>query len=58
MKTDSNLRHDIEEELEWDARVDARDIGVAVKEGIVTLSGHASSYAERWAAQDAAQSMA
>jgi len=57
MKTDSNLRHDIEEELEWDARVDARDIGVAVKEGIVTLSGHASSYAERWAAQDAARSV-
>lgn len=57
MKTDSNLRHDIEEELEWDARVDARDIGVAVKDGIVTLSGHVSSYAERWAAQDAAQSV-
>jgi osmotically-inducible protein OsmY len=57
MKTDSDLRRDVEQELEWDTRVDARDIGVAVKEGIVTLSGHVNSYAQRWAAQDAASSV-
>jgi len=57
MKSDHNLRQDIEQELEDDPRVDARDIGVAVKEGIVTLSGHVGSYAERWAAQDAARSI-
>jgi osmotically-inducible protein OsmY len=57
MKSDHNLRQDIEQELEEDPRVDAREIGVAVKEGIVTLSGHVSSYAERWAAQDAARSI-
>ena len=57
MKSDHNLRQDIEQELEDDPRVDARDIGVAVKDGIVTLSGHVRSYAERWAAQDAAQSI-
>lgn len=57
MKSDHNLRHDIEQELEEDPRVDAREIGVAVKEGIVTLSGHVDSYAQRWAAQDAAQSI-
>ncbi len=57
MKTDTNLRHDVEQELEWDPRLDAREIGVAVKDGVVTLSGHVSSYPERWAAQDAAQSV-
>ena len=57
MKSDGELRRDIEQELDWDPRFDARDVGVAVKEGIVTLSGHVGSYAERWAAQDAAQTV-
>jgi osmotically-inducible protein OsmY len=57
MKTDSNLRGDVEKELEWDPRFDARDIGVAVKGGVVTLSGHVRSFAERWSAQNAAQSV-
>jgi osmotically-inducible protein OsmY len=55
MKTDANVRTDVEKELEWDPRFDARDVGVAVKGGVVTLSGHVGSFAERWAAQDAAQ---
>ena len=55
MKTDANLRADVEEELEWDPRFDARDIGVAAKGGVVTLAGHVRSFAERWAAQDATQ---
>jgi len=57
MKTDSDVRSDVEQELDWDPRFDARDIGVAVKQGIVTLSGHVRSYAERWAAQNAAQTV-
>ena len=57
MKTDTDLRRDVEQELDWDPRFDARDIGVAVKDGIVTLSGHLHSYLERWAAQDTAQSV-
>jgi osmotically-inducible protein OsmY len=55
MKTDVQLRHDVEEELEWDPRFDARDIGVAAKSGVVTLSGHVDSFAERWSAQEATQ---
>ena len=55
MKMDTDLRGDVEKELEWDPRFDARDIGVAVKAGVVTLSGEVRSYAERWAAQGAAQ---
>ena len=57
MKTDTELRGDVERELDLDPRLDARDIGVAVKDDIVTLTGHVHSYIERWAAQDAAQSV-
>jgi osmotically-inducible protein OsmY len=57
MKTGTDLRHDVEQELDWDPRLDGPDIGVAVNQGIVTLLGQVRSYAERWAAQDAAQSV-
>ena len=40
MKTDSELRRDVERELEWDPSSDARNIAVAVKNGVVTLIGH------------------
>lgn len=55
MKTDAELRDDVEAELEWDPSFDSRNIGVAAKNGVVTLSGHVRSYADRWAAQNAAQ---
>jgi osmotically-inducible protein OsmY len=58
MKTDTQLRHDVEAQLDWDPRFDSQGIGVAVKNGVVALSGHVNSYADRWAAQDAAQSVA
>src|SRR5450631_3432080 len=58
MKTDTQLRQDIEAQLDWDPRFDSQGIGVAVKDGVVALSGHVASYADRWAAQDSAQSVA
>jgi osmotically-inducible protein OsmY len=58
MKNDLALRHDVLSELDWDPRFDSRDIGVAVKNGVVALSGHVGSYAQRQAAQEAAQSIA
>jgi len=58
MKTDLQLRHDVEAQLDWDPRFDSTGIGVAVKNGVIALSGHVASYADRWAAQDAAQSVA
>jgi osmotically-inducible protein OsmY len=54
-KSDSQLRMDVESELERDASVDAVNIGVAVKHGVVTLSGHLKSFAEKYAAEHAAQ---
>jgi osmotically-inducible protein OsmY len=52
------IRHYVLSELDWDPRFDSRNIGVAVKNGVVALSGHLGSYAERRAAEEAAQSIA
>jgi osmotically-inducible protein OsmY len=51
MKTDIELRRDIEQELEWEPSVDQRRIGVSVVDGVVTLTGEVSSYAEKWNAE-------
>lgn len=50
---DMNLKKAIEEELEWEPSVSAEHIGVAVDDGIVTLTGHVRSYAEKLAAENA-----
>ena len=55
MKTDSQLQQDVIAELKWEPSVNAAQIGVEVKDGIVTLAGHVSSYAEKWDAERAAQ---
>ena len=48
---DINLRKDVVEELEWDPSIDARTIGVAVEDGIVALTGHVASYADKMSAE-------
>ncbi|SDI85973.1 BON domain-containing protein [Paraburkholderia phenazinium] len=58
MKTDQQLQQEVEEELAWDPAINVTDIGVEVKERVVTLSGHPASYAEKLAAQKAAQRVA
>jgi len=58
MKTDKQLQREVEEELAWDPAVNVTDIGVEVKERVVTLSGHPASYAEKLAAEKAAQRVA
>lgn len=57
-RDDMAIRHDVLAELDWDPRFDSRNIGVAVKNGVVALSGHVGSYAERRAAEEGAQSVA
>src|SRR3989440_13003892 len=52
--TDEQIQRDVLAELKWDARVQPNEIGVAVKDGIVTLTGWVDSYAKRWAAEEAA----
>jgi osmotically-inducible protein OsmY len=55
MKDDEQLRRDVLAELEYDPSIDARKIGVAVEDGIVTLTGEVSSFAEKWNAERAAE---
>lgn len=55
MTTDRDLKRDIERELEWDPALDARRIGVAVVDGIATLTGEVMSYPEKWKAERATE---
>lgn len=55
MKTDTNLQQDVMAELKWEPSVNGAQIGVEVEKGVVTLSGHVDSYAEKWNAESAAQ---
>jgi osmotically-inducible protein OsmY len=54
MKTDSQLKSDVEAELAWDPAVNAAQVGVAVSHGVVTLTGHLDTYAEKFAIERAA----
>ena len=58
MRADSDIKRDVEEELKWEPNVDATDIAVAVKNGVVTLTGFVRSYAHKLAAERAAKSVA
>jgi osmotically-inducible protein OsmY len=56
MKTDAEIREDVISELRWDPQISNPDaIGVAVKDGAVTLTGNTSTYAEKLAAAHAAE---
>jgi osmotically-inducible protein OsmY len=53
-RTDTQIHSDVLAELKWDPRVTPNEIGVAVKDGVVTLTGWVDSYTKRWAAEEAA----
>ena len=55
MKTDAELQRDVMNELKWEPTIHAVEIGVGVKDGVVTLSGNVDTYAKRWAADRAAK---
>lgn len=55
MKSDAMLRKDVCDEIEFDPKVMSEHVGVSVDSGIVTLAGTVSSYAEKTAAERAAQ---
>lgn len=58
MKTDSEIQKDVQEELRWEPFLKASEIGVAVHEAIVTLSGTVDSYSRKLAAEKAAKKVA
>jgi len=53
-KTDEQIQQDVLAELKWDARVRPNEIGVAVKDGVVTLTGWVDSYTKKWVAEEVA----
>jgi osmotically-inducible protein OsmY len=55
MKTDTQLNSDVTTELQWEPVLHAADIKVSTKDGVVTLSGSVPHYAEKQAAERAAQ---
>jgi osmotically-inducible protein OsmY len=58
MRSDSEIKKDLEDELKWDPDIDATDIGVAVKDGVVTLSGFVRSYLQKSQAERDAKRVA
>jgi osmotically-inducible protein OsmY len=58
MRSDDDIKRDVEEELKWEPDLDATDIAVAVKGGVVTLTGFVRSYSEKWQAEAAAKRVA
>ena len=54
VKTDEEIQKDVLAELKWDARIQPNEIGVSVKDGIVTLTGWVDSYLKKWSAEDVA----
>lgn len=58
MKTDTRIQQDVLAELKWEPSIHAAQIGVEVKDGVVTLAGEVSSFAEKWAAERVTQGVA
>ena len=58
MRSDSDIKRDVEAELQSDPSVDATDIAVAVKNGVVTLSGFVRKYMDKLEAEGAAKRVA
>ena len=54
MKTAESIKHNVEQELQWDPSVCAEKIGVSINNGVVELDGHVGSWYEKWAAERAA----
>jgi osmotically-inducible protein OsmY len=58
MRSDSEIKRDVEAELRWNPAITSTDIGVAVKDGVVTLTGFVKSFLEKVEAEEAAMRVA
>jgi hypothetical protein len=56
--SDSDIKRDVEDELRWTPDIDPTDIAVAVKNGVVTLTGFVPSYNQKYEAEKAAKRVA
>ena len=55
MRSDADIERDVKEELKWNPDLDATDIAVSVKKGVVTLAGFVRSYTDKYEAEAAAK---
>jgi len=53
MSNDHDLQEDVVDELRWDPEVEATEVGVTVKDGVVTVRGDVSSLSQKWAVERA-----
>ena len=58
MKNNAELQKDVQDAIKWEPLLNAAEIGVKVKDGIVTLTGTVDSYAKKYEAEDAAKNVA
>src|SRR3984893_3877034 len=58
MRSDTDIKRDVEDELRWDPDIDATDIAVTVKSAVVTLAGFTRSYSDKLEAEAAAKRVA
>jgi osmotically-inducible protein OsmY len=58
MKSDLEIQKDVLDQLKWEPVLDATDIGVSVKNGVVTLSGVVKIYSQKMAAEHAVKKVA
>jgi osmotically-inducible protein OsmY len=50
-QTDEHIQREVLLALKWDARIAPNEIGVAVKNGVVTLTGYVDTFGKKWAAE-------
>jgi osmotically-inducible protein OsmY len=58
MRKDAEIERDVKEELGWQPDLDATDIAVSVKDGVVALTGFVRSYTDKYEAENAAKRVA
>jgi osmotically-inducible protein OsmY len=58
MRSDSDIERDVREELRWEPDLDATDIALSVKNGVVTLAGFVRSFTDKYEAEAAAKRVA
>ena len=57
MKTNADLQKDVQDAIKWEPLLNAAEIGVTVKDGVVTLTGSVDSYSKKTEAEDAAKNV-
>src|ERR1700733_3546912 len=58
MKNNAELQKDVQDAIKWEPLLNAAEIGVTVKDGVVTLTGVVDSYSKKFEAEDAAKNVA